>query len=100
MLHSRPVATPFSSAAECEGNEALGDQDPDAYRRAVGNLTWMISDRPDVSFVTKEAARHSSEPQRCHIQSLKRIMRYLQHGGDLYLHLAIDKYALEPQCSS
>ena len=60
---SRAVTTPFAGTSTSElENVALPADRAASYRRAVGQLMWTLSERPDLSYATKELARSVATP--------------------------------------
>eukprot|EP00972_Heterocapsa_arctica_P059846 8826945-Heterocapsa_arctica.AAC.1 len=61
MSKARVVSTPFPSAAESKIMDEDDDELPPAevkkYHSAVGRLTWVLQERPDLSFAVKELSR-------------------------------------------
>lgn len=52
------------------------------YRSAVGNLTYVLHTRPEISFALCEVARYVENPGPAHYVALKRIFRYLKGTVD------------------
>eukprot|EP00972_Heterocapsa_arctica_P114972 16445414-Heterocapsa_arctica.AAC.1 len=61
------------------------------FRTIVGKLIWMIGDRPDIAYATKELAREVQQPTLKSLLAAKRILRYLQGTMDKVLHITIDQ---------
>lgn len=57
------------------------------YRKAIGQLLWICSTRPDISFAVGQTARFVHDPGREHYLAVKRILRYLRGTSDLGLQL-------------
>lgn len=83
MSESNAISTPFDvgtvltkSEEECELNYP--------YRQACGSLTYAsIIARPDISYAVGEVSKFLENPNRSHINAVKRILRYLNHTKSL-----------------
>ena len=64
----------------------LSPADSTRYRGTTARLNYMASDRIDVQYATKEAARHMAAPEECHKSGLTRIGRYLVGKPRLIMH--------------
>jgi hypothetical protein len=118
MEQSRAVSTPavpLSAAEAAEEPKLLTDTAQVAsYRRAVGRLMWMLYERPDLCYATKELSRDNSKPSVAAWGRLKRVLRYLQSTAGHVLALTFDpaapsdqvqvvtdaSWASQPQCRS
>ncbi len=63
---------------EEEGPEELAQGEAKEYRAIVARLNYIASDRPDIQFAVKEAARNMATPRREHWPAVKRIGKYLK----------------------
>jgi hypothetical protein len=61
-----------------DDKDELDAEQASLYRRAIGQLMWTLSERPDISFPVKELARASHAPTRRHAAQLKRLLRYIR----------------------
>ncbi|GKA78288.1 hypothetical protein Tco_0784825 [Tanacetum coccineum] len=52
--------------------------DQTCYRSMIGSLMYLIASRPDLVFAVCMCARYQSKPIKKHIESVKRVFRYLQ----------------------
>ena len=89
----RAVTTPFPGADELTEATPMDAAETTKYKSAVGLLMWLFSERPDVAFAVKEAARASSSPVQADWKLIKRIVRYLLGTADLALCLKRDPQA-------
>jgi hypothetical protein len=55
------------------------------YRAVVARLNYMASDRPDIQFAVKEAARNMSSPRKSDWPAVRRIGKYLKGRPRLVL---------------
>eukprot|EP00972_Heterocapsa_arctica_P023033 3389196-Heterocapsa_arctica.AAC.1 len=69
----------------------LDVEEKSLFRTIIGKLIWMIGDRPDIAYATKELARTVQQPTLKDLLAAKRILRYLQGTMDKVLHITIDK---------
>eukprot|EP00972_Heterocapsa_arctica_P083472 12299119-Heterocapsa_arctica.AAC.1 len=54
----KPVLTPFMDKVYRPDSERILDaEEKSLFRSIVGKLIWMIADRPDIAYATKELAR-------------------------------------------
>ena len=52
----------------------------------VGSLLYVASwTRPDISFAVSELSQSVSNPGQLHLESVKRVFRYLKQTVDLHL---------------
>jgi hypothetical protein len=85
MTASRPVSTPFPGPTEHSASaKPMNAEQLRQYRRAVGEMLWMLGERPDLAFQVKELARAVSGPTRVHWATLKRVLRYVQATLDIW----------------
>eukprot|EP00972_Heterocapsa_arctica_P067920 10027439-Heterocapsa_arctica.AAC.1 len=57
-----------------DSERILDAEEKSLYRSIVGKLIWMIGDRPDIAFATKELAREVQQPLLQHLLAAKRIL--------------------------
>ncbi|GKD66392.1 hypothetical protein Tco_1308500 [Tanacetum coccineum] len=73
--------------------------DPTHYRGMVGTLMYLISSRPDLTFVICMCAQYQAKPIKKHLHAIKRIFKYLRgtvNRGFWYLKdssIALTAYA-------
>ena len=95
---SKEKAKIWSDAADLEGgqdgnvNPELCSSEASTYRTVAATLNYFASDRPDIQFAVKEAARGMSAPHQSHWAILKKIARYLRYRPRLIL-----KYDYRPE---
>ena len=70
-----------------EGTEAedMTQSEAKEYRAVVARLNYMASDRPDIQFAVKEAARNMSSPRKSDWPAVRRIGKYLKGRPRLVL---------------
>jgi len=88
----KPVLTPFMDKVYRPDSERILDaEEKSLFRSIVGKLIWMIGDRPDIAYATKELARMVQQPTLKDMLVAQRILRYLQGTAGKVLHITIDK---------
>ncbi|GJU04474.1 retrovirus-related pol polyprotein from transposon TNT 1-94 [Tanacetum coccineum] len=55
------------------------------YRRRIGGLMYLITNRPDIAFATFVCARYQARPTVKHLKEVKRIFRYLRQSYNMGL---------------
>jgi hypothetical protein len=75
---AKPAATPGGVSALLPNEaEFLCAEEHSLFRRHVGQLLWLSSERPDVQFAVKRLSQVLTAPTVADLQSLKRLGRYL-----------------------
>jgi len=93
MEKAKSVSTPMTDAGEdpddlvdCEEGEAT------KFRSSVGVMLYLVVDRGDLTFVTKELSRHLKRPTGAAMNKLKRCCRYLIGTRDYAVFLPRPSY--------
>ncbi len=56
------------------------------YQKIVGSILFItISSRPDIAFITSQLSKFNQQPVLRHMETVKRIVRYLYKTRFLYL---------------
>ena len=55
------------------------------YRQLIGSLIYLITTRPDLSYVVSVLSRFMQEPLDNHWNAAKRVVRYIQGTKDFGL---------------
>ena len=79
MQNCDPVSTPADSNSRLSASQNPSDsllKFP--YRNAVGALIHLCVNRPDLNFAVGQVAKHSSNPDKSHINAVKRILAYVK----------------------
>nr|GEW34525.1 putative ribonuclease H-like domain-containing protein [Tanacetum cinerariifolium] len=86
MDNCNPCRTPVDTKSKLS---SLGTpvSDPTLYRSLAGTLQYLTFTRPDIHYAVQQVCLFMHDPREPHINSLKRILRYLQ--GTLSLGLFI-----------
>ena len=87
MAETRPTKTPFAV-----GNDPYDENSPIntifPYREAVGALLYLsCKTRPDIAYTVSLLARFSNSVREIHIQSVKRLFRYLNHTRNMGINV-------------
>jgi hypothetical protein len=53
--------------------------DQTIYRSMIGSLVYLCASRPGIVLSVCICARFQSDPKKCHLVAVKRILRYLVH---------------------
>ena len=84
MRGCNPAPTPADPGQAKKLNNKSDDEVSFPYRECVGSLMWLAnSTRPDIAYAVHRAARFVSKPNQDNVNSLKRILRYLQGSSDV-----------------
>ena len=89
---ARSLSSPGAVTAEMreDGGEELSSERGSQYRRIVGKLMWMLPERPDLAYCTKELARNLAKPRASDWAKLKKLCRYLRGTSNAVLSLGGD----------
>jgi len=87
MLNSRPTDTPIATGMRLSQDDCptvpvmpAPSMQGHSYAAVVGALMYaMLGTRPDLAFAVASLSRFTSNPGEPHMQTLKRVLRYL-HG--------------------
>ena len=85
MDNLKPQATPISLSTRLEKDEEGKCADLNLYRSVFGSLFYLITSRPDIMFSVCLCARYQSYTKESHLQTPKRIFRYLRNTPNLGL---------------
>ncbi|GKB09159.1 retrovirus-related pol polyprotein from transposon TNT 1-94 [Tanacetum coccineum] len=78
MESSDPVDTPMVEKSKLDEDTQGKAVDPTHYRGMIGTLMYLISSRPDLTFVVCICARYQAKPTEKHLHAVKRIFKYLR----------------------
>jgi len=80
----RPASNPGWTAGErCQDDTLkLNALEAGSYRRVVGQLLWLIADRPDLAFTAKQLSRRLQDPSQQDMANLKRTIRFTRSTSD------------------
>ena len=71
-------STPMSSSIKLDMNEKGKSVDQTKYRGMIGFLLYLTASRPDIMYSVCLCARFQACPKESHLNSVKRIFRYLK----------------------
>ena len=79
MTESKPLQLPLGSHTKLT-NIGVEDklQDTEVYRRLIGKLIYLISTRPDITYVVQLISQFMQAPIVVHLQATKNVVRYLK----------------------
>lgn len=78
MANAKPVAIPLSTSESLVLNDGSSSVDATNYRKIVGSLQNLTVTRPDVAYAVNRLSQFMHKPTEKHLQSLKRVLRYLK----------------------
>lgn len=76
MTKSKPLHTPINTSEKVKVAEGKY-VNTKLYRNMIGNLLYLTTSRPDISFSVGVYARHQAAPKESHLKYIKRILRYI-----------------------
>ncbi|GJR69104.1 retrovirus-related pol polyprotein from transposon TNT 1-94 [Tanacetum coccineum] len=82
-----PVDTPMVEKSKLDEDKDGKAVDPSHYRGMIGTLLYLTASRPDLQFAICMCARYQARPTEKHLNTVKRIFRYLKgtvHRGLWY----------------
>nr|GEY16713.1 uncharacterized mitochondrial protein AtMg00810-like [Tanacetum cinerariifolium] len=75
---SKPMETPMSSDTKLTKDEEYESVDSTKYRGMIGSLLYLTISRPDIMFSVCLCARFQEAPKTSHLETVKRIFRYIK----------------------
>nr|GEY54525.1 integrase, catalytic region, zinc finger, CCHC-type, peptidase aspartic, catalytic [Tanacetum cinerariifolium] len=72
------VDTPMVDRLKLDEDPSGIPFDQTRFRNMVGSLMYLIASRPDLVFVVCMCARYQAKPTKKHLETLKRVFRYLK----------------------
>ncbi|GKB04326.1 hypothetical protein Tco_0832469 [Tanacetum coccineum] len=85
------MKTPMSSDTKLMKDEECESVDSTKYRGMIGSLLYLMKSRPDIMFSVCLCVRFQEAPKTSHLETVKRIFRYLK--GTTHLGLWYPKGA-------
>ena len=92
MVECKPLTMPMMTQSASISHDATSAGDHDSavtrfpYREAVGSLMWLaIATRPDIMYSVTYHSQFLENPTQGHVESLKRVFRYLKGTKDYKL---------------
>ncbi|XP_059635514.1 secreted RxLR effector protein 161-like [Cornus florida] len=77
MKDSKHVQTPISTSSKLDRDFDPNKVDHFLYRSMIGNLSYLVATRPDISFSVGVCARYLANPREQYVFAVKRIIRYV-----------------------
>ena len=74
----KPMSTPMTVGCKLSKEDESKNVDQKSYRSMIGSLLYVTTSRPDIKQAVGMVARFQSAPKESHVQSVKRIFRYLK----------------------
>ncbi|KAI0500177.1 hypothetical protein KFK09_018386 [Dendrobium nobile] len=78
FLNCKPLLTPIALKSSSPAKPGLQHIDPPHYRQLAGSLQYLTITQPDIAFATNQICQHMHDPKQIHLQTLKRLLRYIQ----------------------
>jgi hypothetical protein len=78
MLASKPSPTPYNSSIKLICTDSPLFHDITQYRRLIGQLLYLTTTRPDISFAVQQLSQFVSQPTDNHFKAAMRILQYLK----------------------
>jgi hypothetical protein len=77
MKDAKPAKTLMGTDGHVDLNKGGKSVDQKSYRSMIGSLLYLCASRPDIMLSLCMYARFQSDPRECHLEVVKRILRYL-----------------------
>jgi hypothetical protein len=78
MEDSKPMATPMVTGCKLSKDDDSPDVDQRSYRSMIGSLLYITTSRLDIMHAIGMVGRYQAAPKQSHLQTVKRIFRYLK----------------------
>ena len=75
---SKPIKITMSTETKLTKDEESESVDSTKYRSMIGSLLYLTASRPDIMFSVCLCARFQEDPKTTHLESIKRIFRYIK----------------------
>ncbi|GJR08848.1 hypothetical protein Tco_0791500 [Tanacetum coccineum] len=75
---SDPMDTPMVEKSKLDKDTQGKAIDPTYYRVMIGTLMYLITSRPDLTFIVCTCARYQEKPTEKHLYAVKGIFKYLR----------------------
>jgi hypothetical protein len=74
LKDAKPAKTPMGTDGHVDLNKGGKSVDQKAYRSMIGSLLYLCVSRPDIMLSVCMCARYQSDPRKCHLVAVKRIL--------------------------
>ncbi|MCO5613425.1 hypothetical protein L7F22_067701 [Adiantum nelumboides] len=85
MADCKPILTPLDQNLKLRIDEGEVLDDATMYHRIVGSLIYMTISQPDLSYAIGLVSQFMQLPRKPHLDSVRRIMRYVRATLDYAL---------------
>lgn len=82
MENASHKSTPTPTHLKLSKDEKGVNVDQSLYMSMIGSLLYLTTTKPDITFVKGVCARYQAEPKMCHVNQVKRILRYINGTSD------------------
>ena len=90
LLGCKPLSTPMDPNIRFQKDDGAPFSDPAAYRRLVGQLLYLTTTRPDISYAMTTLSQFLHAPMVSHYRAALRVLRYLKNAPGLGLFFPSD----------
>ncbi|KAL0536574.1 hypothetical protein IC582_025523 [Cucumis melo] len=90
LEHARNKRTPAVTHAKLIKDTEGAEVDHKLYRSIVGNLLYLTASRPDIAYVVGICARYQADPRITHLETVKRILKYVHGTSDFGMMYSYD----------
>lgn len=77
MTTAKPLLLPMDPNLKLASDKGNLLPDPNVYQRLIGKLIYLTITRPDIVFSVQLLSQFMQKPTTIHLQSAKRLLRYL-----------------------
>ena len=78
MIDYKLMSTPMDPNVRLQEDEGKDLEDVIMYQRLVGSLIYLTLTQPDISYPVRVVSRYMSNPNKPHLDAVKRILRYVK----------------------
>ena len=78
MEGSKAIGTPMSPSCKLDKDEEGKNVDLKFYRDMIDSLLYLTASRSDIMFSVCLCARFQSNPKESHLNTVKKILKYLK----------------------
>ncbi|XP_071727267.1 uncharacterized mitochondrial protein AtMg00810-like [Rutidosis leptorrhynchoides] len=93
LVNCNPVKTPVDTNGKLSSSKGKPYSNPTLYRSLAGALQYLTFTRPNISYAVQRVCLHMHDPRECHMDALKRIIRYIQ--GTLSFGMQLTKSSFQ-----
>lgn len=80
MLALKPSYTPYNFYIKLHCPNSPSYHDSTQYKRLIGQLIYLTTTHPDISFVVQQLSQFVSDPTENHYKVVIRILQYLKYN--------------------